>query len=142
VQVQVGPLASSGALAWIGYARSVLGRAAAGKGPADVRLDPDVVEAFLAFLDEWEKVARADDRFLWVGEIDPERVEFLAHAFSNVANALSAAAAHRGSPAGPEEGEAFYRAVVTGFLDALGLEGGSVGAYARELRASWPGLEG
>jgi hypothetical protein len=141
VQVLVGPLASSGALAWIEYARSVLERAAEGEGPADVDLDDDVIDAFGAFLDEWERVARASEEFLWVGDIDPERVEFLAHAFSNVANALAAAAAHRGFSAGPVEGEPFYRAVVTGFLDALGLEGGSIGAYARELRASWPGLE-
>jgi hypothetical protein len=141
VQVHVGPLASTGALAWIGYARAVLDRARAGRGHADVHLDAEVIDAFGDFLDEWEEVAEADDEFLWVGEIDPERVEFLAHALSNVAAALAAAADHRGFAEAPAEGEAFYQSVVTGFLDALSLEGGSIGVYARELRASWPGLE-
>ena len=140
MHVQVGPLSSSGALVWIAYARTVLAQAMTGQAPGGVHLDPDVVEAFEGFLEEWEQEAKGGGPFLWVGEIDPERVEFLAHAFSNVATALAADADERGFPVGPPEGEDFYQAVVIGFLDALSLEGGAIGAYAVELRANWPGL--
>lgn len=140
MRVQVGPLGSSGVLAWVAYARTVVDEATSGRHP-ELTLEPEVAAAFRGFLDEWQAAAEAGGEFLWATEVDPEQVEFLAHAFHHVAVALANAAERRGFPLAPSEGDEFYLALVTAFLDALGREGGARSEFAEELASTWPGLD-
>jgi hypothetical protein len=106
-----------------------------------VRLEPDVIEAFDVYLVEWEDLAATESEFLWVTEVEPERVEFLGQAFLTVAESLARAAEQRGYPISPVEGEEFYQALVKGFLDALAHEGRSRLEYSEQVRDQWPGLK-
>lgn len=139
--MQIGPVKSSGVLAWVAHARGVLAEMRAGRGPAGPALAPGVVDAFERFLDEWQRTAAHDDEFVWSADVDPEQVEFLAHAFYNIAQELATAAEARGYPLAPPEGEEFYQSLVCAFLDALEQEGKGAGAFAEDMRTTWPGLK-
>lgn len=140
MRVQVGPLPSEGVTLWIAYARDVLVRARAGKAPGGLTVPAEAAATFDSYLDEWDRTARRSPEFLWVTEVEAEQVEYLGHALLSMVRVLSEAAERRGYEESPPLGDAFYQAMVTGFLDALELEGGSAGKFAEELRDSWPGI--
>jgi hypothetical protein len=141
MRVQVGPLPSGGVSLWIAYARTVVAQIITHPEQGDVALDADVVEAFDRYLDEWEDRAAEQTLFVWSTEVDPERVEFLGRAFLSIADSLARAAARRGYPISPPEGDEFYQALVKGFLDALAHEGRSRLEFSEQLRDEWPGLK-
>ena len=141
MRVQVGPLPSGGVGIWIAYARTVVAQMITHPELGDVALEPDVVEAFDRYLDEWEDVAAEQSTFLWVTEVEPERVEFLGRAFFSIAASLARAAERRGYPISPPEGDEFYQALVKAFLDALAHEGRSRLEFSEQLRDEWPGLK-
>ncbi len=141
MRVQVGPLPSGGVGIWIAYARTVVAQIITHPDHTDVTLDPDVIEAFDRYLDEWEDLAREQSVFLWTTEVEPERVEFLGRAFFAIAESLARAAERRGYPISPPEGEEFYQALVKAFLDALAHEGRSRLEFSEQLRDDWPGLK-
>jgi hypothetical protein len=141
MRVQVGPLASGGVGLWIAYARTVVAQMITHPELGDVALEPDVVEAFDRYLGEWEAVAAEHSTFLWVTEVEPERVEFLGRAFFSIAANLARAAERRGYPISPPEGDEFYQALVKAFLDALAHEGRSRLEFSEQLRDEWPGLK-
>ena len=136
MHVHVGPIAADSASAWIAFARGVLDDRSTG-GP---NLTPEVLAGFVGFLDEWEAIASSSDTFLWDTDVDTEQIEFLALALHRVASEVDESARARGYPLMPPEGAPFYRAVVNGFLDAMGAESSTLAAYAEELRSSWPAL--
>jgi hypothetical protein len=141
MQVQVGPVPTGGVGMWIAYARTVIGQHLAHPGHLGVTLSPDVVEMFEEYLDDWEAVAENGAEFIWVTEVEPEKVEFLGRAFLTIAEALAKAAEERGYPISPPEGDEFYQALVKGFLDALAHEGRSRLEFSEYLRDDWPGLK-
>ena len=74
--------------------------------------------------------------------VDPERVEYLAHVWFQLAERLASEAEARGFPLSPPEGEEFYQALVSAILDALAYEGRSLLEFSEQLRGEWPGLKG
>ena len=138
VHVDVGPFPSPSAQAWLKYARSVLDEARAG---TEVAVPADVADAFEGYLDEWDAAAAAGPTFRWSGEADAEVVEYLLHAWFNLARALAERAESRGVRVTPPEGEAFYNGLVRALLDALAAEGRGGSSFAEELRTDWPGLD-
>ena len=141
MRVQIGPLPSGGVGMWIAYARTVIAQVLAHPEQLGTTLSPDVVEMFEVYLDQWDAVAGEGPEFLWVTDVEPERVEFLGKAFFSIAEGLARAAEVRGYPISPPEGEPFYQALVKGFLDALAHEGRSRLEFSEQLRDEWPGLK-
>lgn len=137
VHVEVGPFPAASAHAWLKYARSVLDEARSG---GEVSLPPDVLTEFGRYLDEWDAAAAAGASFRWEGEADAEVVEYLLHAWFNLARALSQRAEARGVKVTPPEGELFYNGLVRALLDALAEQGRGGTSFAEELRTDWPGL--
>src|SRR3954464_2235462 len=104
MHVELGPLPSDSAKAWLGYAREALVKRA-----HDAETLPDEVrEGFERYLNEWEKAASAGPTFRWETEVDGELVEYLVHAFYRVAVRLSEEAERRGGKLAPPEGDLFY----------------------------------
>ena len=136
MQVSVGPLPSSSALAWIGYAREVI------TGPADQALEPDLLVAFEHYLGEWQAAADHDACFVWTADVPSELVEYQMHAFYRIVSRLSAEAERRGTALLPPDGELFYLSLVEAVIDALTLEGTAAAEFADQLRNFWPGLWG
>jgi len=141
VRLQIGPLPSGGVTIWIAYARTVIGQILAHPDQVGVHLEPEVIEAFDGYLAEWEQLAATNPEFLWVTEIEPDRVEFLGQSFLAIADNLARAAETRGYPISPTEGEEFYQALVKSFLDALAHEGRSRLEFSEQVRDRWPGLK-
>ena len=137
MHVEVGPFPSASAQAWLKYARGVLDEVRTGGAPA---IPADVLTAFEAYLDQWDAAAASGQSFRWSGEADPEVVEYLLHAWFNLASTLARRAHERGVRTSPPEGEVFYNGLVEALLDALADEGGAGSAFAEQLRTDWPGL--
>lgn len=136
MRVHVGPIPARSALLWIDYARDVLAdRAAAADAPPS-----DVVDAFVGYLDTWQAVAQRSSTFLWEADVDAEQVQFLALALFRMASKVYDTVSTGRFPVMPDEGIAFYRAMVEAFLDAMAGEDDSLAAYAEELRSTWPRL--
>jgi len=140
MHVQVGPLPSGSVTIWVAYARTVLAQSLAHPG-AHAPLAVEAIDAFEEFLDEWDEEASMGTEFLWSAEVDPERVEYLAHVWFRLAAQLAAEAEIRGFPLSPPEGDEFYQALVATVLDALAYEGRSTLEFSEQLREQWPGLK-
>lgn len=137
MEVRVGPVSAASVTVWVAYAQEVL----ATPGEHDVlHVDAVALEAFNRYLSEWAMLARVADPFLWVGEVDPERLEYLAHSFARIVEHLAALADHRGLAGAPAEGEEFYQALVASIIGALRSEQGSASTFSEQLRDRWPGL--
>lgn len=136
MRVHVGPIASSSSLLWIEYARGVLADRTNGPDAPP----SDVVAAFVGYLDSWHEVAETSPTFLWEADVDAEHVQFLALALFRIASQVYDTVSVGRFPAMPDESIPFYRAMVEAFLDAMVEEGGSLRAYAEELRSTWPRL--
>ena len=138
VKVEIGPMPSAGARAWISYARSVV--AELRDGILTGVVPEATVTSIESYLSAWD--ARCDTAtFHWVSDEDREVVTDLVEHWFRVAEALEADAVHRGYPAAPKEGEAFYEALVASLLKALAAEGQALEALADELYRSWPKSE-
>jgi hypothetical protein len=140
VRVHVGPIPSEGVREWIAFARELLANREAADAPDALRLSDEVMAGFLGFLDEWEAIARSSDAFLWETEVDPEQIEFLAHALYKIAASFAEQYAASDLTITPAGGALFYRSFVNAFLDAMSAESRSLAAYAEELRSTWPYL--
>ena len=138
VHVQMSPVASTSALAWCGYARKALHEAV--DDPATpIDLPPDVIPALERFVDDWEQRAAEGPTLTLAFEISSGEAEYLTHAFFRIADYLSDRAKARGFDDAPEEGEAFYNALVEAVIDALEHgEDDSTAEFADYLRAFWP----
>jgi hypothetical protein len=136
VHVEVGPLPSASARVWLHHARRVLGEARRG----DFAVPADVLTEFERYLDEWDAAAAASETFRWQGQADPEVVEYLLHAWFNLAKANSRRIDAGEDRRRPPEAATFYRGLVRSLLDALAAEGRGSEDFAEELRTDWPGL--
>jgi hypothetical protein len=141
VHVRVGPVPSGSVSIWIAYARTVLAQSMAGTQVGTRVIPMEVIEAFETLLREWEDCASRDLTFIWDAELEPEQVEYLTHAFFDLATGLAEAAEQRGFPVSPPEGDEFYYCLVKALLDALEREGGAHCDFALDLRSRWPGLK-
>src|SRR5262245_27843841 len=139
VQVDIGPVSSASATAWIDYARAVLeGYGFDREQPVDDHLGIEIVTSFRRYLDQWARIAKRGGEFRWTAEIDLEEVEYMVHAFYRVATLATAAAEARGKRLMPPEGSAFYESLIHGLLDALESVGAPAADFAAELRQFWP----
>lgn len=139
--VEVGPVPSGSVVAWVTYARTVVDDLQDTAEDFPTPVPADTLAVFAGFLDEWEAEARRCDTFRWSADVEPEAVEYFVHAWFTIAQRLAASAERRGIVLAPEEGEAFYQALVTAVLDALAAEGHGPAQFSDHVRSFWPGLE-
>ena len=138
--VEVGPVPSASALAYIAFARGMLAELVTRHGKDTPSVAPDMAAEFERTLDRWEEIARNGPVFSWVYERDVEEIEYQFVAFVRLVL--------EGDPIGRtservdddqiELRRPFRVALVNGILTALEREGGGSAALAAELRADWP----
>lgn len=136
VQFRLCEVASAGALAWIGFARKVVGEASSKGRPAVPR---EILEAIFGHLDEWETRAGMDDTISLQIDMPAEEFECLGHAFLQLASYATAAADARGYDISPPESDEFFAALSEAVICALehcGEE--STTEFAIGLRNNWP----
>lgn len=134
VQVEIGPVSSESARAWIDYATETLDVL---RKTDDPRLPPPVLDAFAELLDTWRPIAQTAEPFRWSSRESPERVQFLLYALyvAGLVTEREAAAglAHLRPPATDE----FHFVLVREILATLEHESDADAHFAQELRNIW-----
>ena len=138
--VEVGPVPSASALAYIAFSRGMLTELVTRHGKETPSVSPEMAGEFEHTLDRWEEIARSGPVFMWTYERDVEEIEYRFVAFVRLVL--------EGDPLGrtserviddeTELRRPFRVALVNGTLGALEREGGGSAALAAELRADWP----
>lgn len=141
MHVEVGPLPSASAIAWLDYAEAVLSNDES-VPTAGEDVPPDAASSLLVYIAEWRAAARRGTEFNWEAEVPGEVAEYLVLAFYRIVQRLAKAAEARGAAISPAEGEPFYLMLVNGLLDALAREGPGPAEFSDHLRSFWPGLDG
>lgn len=133
MQVQVGPLPADSARVWLDYAKGVVAES--------MRALPIQVAAqFSAYLEDWSAAA-GGDVFVWEGKAEPEEIEYLLHAWFNLAKSVAAEREASGRPPAPADGQVFYTGLVNALMTALRKESRTTAEFAEHLAPFWPGLE-
>jgi hypothetical protein len=134
VEVDIGPVSSTSARAWIAYASDTL---------VDLRELPEIdtvagaFDAFVELLDEWRPIAERDEPFRWVSEEPPERVTYLLNALYWAGTIVEREAAVGRAHLRPPETDEFHIVLVHAALTALEQESGADAHFVQELRGMW-----
>ena len=138
--LEVGPVPSESAAAYVAFCRERLAEVVADPGDLVATLTPDVAERFTVMLDVWQQIAEAGPVFNWEQDIDVEALEYAFVAFVRVVLGSDPIGRSSESADDPEVElrRPFRVALVNGTLNALEREGSGSAALAAELRAQWP----
>lgn len=137
MRVEIGPVASESADAWIAYGRHVLDHlTAAGL------VSSGTVERFVGLLDEFDAVAASPTEsggwaFHWVGDTSPEEVEFLMKGLYEVGLVVEREHELGRLPLRPAEADEFHIMVVQQILAAIEVEGPAFAQFVEGLRSEW-----
>jgi len=138
--LELGPVPSSSAIAYVAFCRERLAEVVAEPGDLAPTLTPDVAALFGGLLDRWQEIAEAGAVFAWTQEINVETLEYHFVAFVRVV--LGSDPIGRSSESADDRQAELRRpfrvALVNGILTALEREGSGSAALAAELRAQWP----
>lgn len=139
VHVEIGPVPSASAQAYLRFCREMLASLQADPGPVASTLSPEVCASFDAYLTEWEAVAARGPLFTWESDEDVEHVEHVFVAFFRcVAEVLRRTEANPPPPEDVELRRPFRIALTNAVLNALAAEGHSSSLLAEQLRSNWP----
>ena len=138
MHVELGPIESSSVIMWIAYARTVLAQELGRRRPV---IQPEVIEEFERYLDEWDRIAATDTEFRWSGEIAAAQLRVLAEQYFTLAIELEERTQARGYSISPPDGEPFYHHLVRAIVHAFEQERDDLQAFAEHLRDDWPGYK-
>jgi hypothetical protein len=134
VQVDVGPISSASARAWIEYATNMLTLL---RTLSEQELPSRALDAFASLLDEWRPLAQGDKPFRWVTDETPDRAKYLINALfvagTLIEREVTAGRAHL-RPAAADE---FHVVVVQDVLRALEQESRADAQFVRQMRNVW-----
>lgn len=138
MRVEIGPVPVGSALAWLDYAGDVIHELRA----APRAVTEDVLDAFTAYVDEWrataERATRAgDDVFRWIGDANPENVEYLVFALYRLGTHLTQEEEGGLREPRPAAATKFHTVLVRSVLAALETEGEAEAHFVRQLREVW-----
>lgn len=138
MRVDVGPVEPVSAEAWIEWVRPALGELDAGS-ESDGGPPGEVLTHLLPYLEQWATRNGATGETLrWTGDIDPDELEYLVHAFHRLDGCLSPPLRRGQDDALTDEGRLFYLVLLHALLHALESESPSRAAFVDQLRSSWP----
>lgn len=133
----MGPVEPASAAAWTQWADETLAKLSVRSG-TEASLPSDVLDELRHYVGQWKRGTRSmHGDFRWHGEIDPDELEHLVHAFSTLDAQLSNEV-HGNRPVLPDRGRDFYVVLVHALLHALEMDSPSRAAFADQLRSSWP----
>jgi CheY-like chemotaxis protein len=135
MHLEVGPVDSASARAWVENARAVLAGVRRAGEELPRALPDDVGAAFDRYLDEWQAAAEADDVFRWSGDVDTEQMSRLVVYWFSLLTLDDDTWMRFGLPFAPPESEPFYLALSRAVTDAFAEADAEVGAT---IKASWP----
>jgi hypothetical protein len=142
MRIEVGPCPSASVLAWTAQARAVLELIRTGAIDLPFKMTPDVLVAYEASLDEWDRTAEATDPFSWIGDLDAATVRHLVQYWVNLVQYLIENTDGRTIPLMPAEGFAFRDVLIPAITTALAAEPDeSNHRFGERTSGQWPGLQ-
>ncbi len=136
VQVQIGPVSSRAASAWIQNTRRILGAVVSRPEVLPRPAPPDVVEVFAQLLDTWDEVNRGTDEFFWTARASSADVHRLVEWWALIDAMSDEQLEQLGVTWSVGEGELFYQALTAGILTALSIHA-TTQELAKVLRRQW-----
>jgi CheY-like chemotaxis protein len=136
VQVQIGPVSSRAASAWIQNTRRILGAVASHPEVLPRPAPPDVVEVFAQLLDTWDEVNHGTDEFFWTARASSTDVHRLVEWWALIDAMSDEQLDQLGVTWSVGEGELFYQALTAGILSALSTYA-TTQELAKVLRRQW-----
>jgi len=138
VRVEIGPVPSTSAKAWIDFARCTV--EALRRDPGEV--PPRALDRFAGYLDEWEAPATQGGTFRWTGELPVEVLEYLTNWLYRTGVRVQADVDAGSARSRPAAADKFHVVLVRSMLDALEREGSGPAQLAEQLRAQWGPIAG
>ncbi len=134
MRVDIGPVSSTSARAWLDYAAETLERL---RTVDDPKLPARVLDAFADLLDTWRPYATGPGPFRWSGDEPSERVQFLLYGLytAGLVTEQQAAAGH--ARLRPAEADEFHFVLVREVHNALEHESDADAHFAKTLRDVW-----
>ena len=134
VRIDIGPVSSDSAQAWITYATEML---ALLRVLPEQELAPSVLDAFASLLEEWRPIAQGGGPFRWSSEQTPERVEYLLSALYVAGTLVEREAAAGRARLRPASADEFHLVLVHELLAALEHESETDAHFVQEMRNIW-----
>ena len=134
MRVEIGPVSSDSARAWIAYAEETL---TVLQRLTEQALAPNALEGFASLLDEWRPIAEGDKPFRWSSEENPERAKYLLNALYWAGTIVEREAEAGRAQLRPEVADEFHILLIHEVLDALEHESDADAHFVEELRNVW-----
>jgi hypothetical protein len=135
--VELGPVPSTAAIAWIESARDALRSVREHRSALPFAVPPEVVATFIAYLDDWERAARRSPVFTWAGVEDVERARMLVQYWFNIDSLDDVTSRRIGIRKPRPEARPFLVTLVKGVVRALEQEA-TCQAFVHNLIRGWP----
>ncbi|MGO9873543.1 MAG: hypothetical protein ACLPVY_07060 [Acidimicrobiia bacterium] len=134
VHIELGPVSSASAQAWISYATDVL---AVLRAVPEQHLPRPALDVFASLLDEWRPIAQRPIPFRWSSEQQPERVQYLLNALYVAGTLIEREAASGRAHLRPAAADEFHVLLVRETLDALERESEADAQFVEQMRNIW-----
>jgi len=138
VHVELGPLPSSAAHAWLGSTLRLVAAVSAHPELVPFEVPQEATDTFTLHLLRWLDIARGSEVFYWVDEEDPATLRALLAYWVRLDQLSDDEIAHLGVSWSPPEGHAFFEALTAAIIDAIA-ETSEFGELAAELADIWSG---
>jgi CheY-like chemotaxis protein len=136
VQVQIGPVSSRAASAWIENTRRILDAVVRHPEVLPQPAPADVVEVFTDLLGTWDEVNQGTDEFFWTARAASGDVHRLVEWWAVIDSMSDATLERLGVHWSVGEGEPFFHALTAGVLNALSAHA-TTQELAKVLRRQW-----
>jgi hypothetical protein len=134
VRIELGPVSSGSAQAWVDYATDML---ALLRTLPEEQLPTHALDGFASLLDEWRPIADHDATFRWSSEEPPERVRYLLNALYVAGTMIEREALSDRARLRPAAADEFHIQVVREVLDALEHESRADAQFVDQMRNVW-----
>jgi hypothetical protein len=134
VRVEIGPVSSDSARAWIAYAEESL---AVLRRLTEQALSPQALEGFASLLEEWRPIADGGGQFRWSSEENPERAKYLLNALYWAGTIVEREAEAGRARLRPQAADEFHILLIHEVLGALEHESDADAHFVEELRNVW-----
>ena len=134
MRVDLGPVSTGSAQAWVSYATDML---TVLRGLPETQLPSGALDAFGALLSEWRPIADSGEPFRWSIEEQPERVQYLLNALYLAGTVIEQEAASGRACLRPASADKFHLVLVHEALAALAHESRPDAQFVDQMRNVW-----
>jgi hypothetical protein len=134
MRIEVGPVSSASAQAWVAYATDMLTLL---RTLPEQQLPPRALDAFASLLDEWRPIAQRAGPFRWSSDEQPERAQYLLNALYVAGTLIEREAESGRARLRPAAADEFHVVLVQEVLGALERESEADAHFVQEMRNVW-----